>query len=104
MTASEFITQRFQTFGIDLSEADILDICLNNGINADDAVSADNITPVSVALVRFIPNLLLRASSFSENELSMSWNIEGIKDFYKMKCKEYGLDDLLTDKPKITFL
>ncbi len=104
MTIGDYITQKFQTFGIDLSEADTLDISLSSGLNPNDGISGGNHTSVSVAIVQYIPNLLLRASSFTENKLSMSWDVDGMKAFYSMKCKEYGLEDMLNqDKPTVTF-
>ena len=59
-------------------------------------------TRVSVAIAKFIPSLLLRATSISESGFSMSWNIQGIKDYFL--CKQYGLKDELSSKPKVTFL
>lgn len=103
MTIQEYIEEKFQTFGIDLSGADILDISLSSGLSVEENVSKDNHTPITVAIVKYIPNLLLRASSFTENKLSMSWDIAGLKAFYSMKCAEYGLDDRLNDKPTVTF-
>ena len=103
MTIQEYIEQKFQTFGIELSSADILDISLSSGLSVDNNVSPDNHTLITIAIIRYIPNLLLRASSFTENKLSMSWDIEGLKAFYAMKCREYGLDDMLNDKPTVTF-
>lgn len=103
MTIQEYITQKFQTFGIDLSEADLLDISLSNGIDKEEEVTGDNHTFVNVSIVKYIPNLLLRASSFSENKLSMSWDIDGMKAFYSMKCDEYGIEDKLNDRPKVSF-
>lgn len=63
-------------------------------------------TRVSVAIAKFIPSLLLRATSISESGFffSMSWNIKGIKDYYSFLCKQYGLKDELGNKPKVTFL
>lgn len=103
MTIKEYITQKFQTFGIELSEADILDISLSNSLNAEQEVGTHNHAPVTVAIVKYVPNLLLRASSFTENKLSMTWDINGLKSFYSMKCGEYGLEDTLSDKPRVTF-
>ena len=104
MTISEYIEQKFQKFGIELSDADILDISLKSGINVNDNVTSDNHTPVTIAIVRFIPELLLRASSFTENKLSMTWDMKGLKAFYSMMCREYGLDDMLNDeRPTVTF-
>lgn len=105
MSIKEYISAKFQTFGIQLSEADLLDMSLNAKKGLDDEVSQDNIVSVSVAMARFIPSLLLRASSISESGFSMSWNIQGIKDYYYLLCRQYGLKDELNDnKPKIRFL
>lgn len=105
MTIQEHIEQRFQTFGIELSGADILDISLGSGYGVDEAVSPDNINPVTVAIVKFIPDLLLRYSSFSEGDLSMSWAdmVEKIKTWYSLRCSEYGMEDKLSDKPTVNF-
>ena len=87
MTVNEYISQKFQTFGIQLSEADLLDMCLASKISGEDEMSEDCQTRVSVAIAKFIPSLLLRATSISESGFSMSWNIEGIKQYYSFLCK-----------------
>ncbi|MCM0342626.1 hypothetical protein J8K86_12620 [Bacteroides fragilis] len=104
MTVNEYISQKFQSFGINLSEADLLDMCLNAKISEEDEMNEDCYGRVSVAIAKFIPSLLLRATSISESGFSMSWDIKGIKDYYSWLCKQYGLKDELTDKPKCTFL
>jgi hypothetical protein len=105
MTVNDYIQQKFQTFGIQLSEADLLDMCLNAKISGEDEMKEDCQTRVSVAIAKFIPSLLLRATSISESGFSMSWNIQGIKDYYSFLCKKHGLkDELNTNKPKCTFL
>lgn len=103
MTIQEYIEQKFQSFGIDLSSADILDISLSSGLPVEAEVTADNHVAITIAIVQYIPNLLLRASSFTENKLSMSWDVDAMKAFYSMMCKKYGLDDMLNDKPKVIF-
>ncbi|WP_319505106.1 DUF6706 family protein [Bacteroides graminisolvens] len=100
MIVSDYIKQKFQTFGIQLSEADLLDISLE----VNDEVTDDNKLKISVSIAKFIPSLLLRAQSISESGFSMSWNIQGVKDYYSWACKEYGLKDELSNKPKVTFL
>lgn len=78
---------------------------LNAKMDVDDDVTADGLDAISVAIARFIPSLLLRATSISESGFSMSWNIQGIKDYYYLLCKQYGLKDELNDnKPKIRLL
>lgn len=104
MTVNEYISQKFQTFGIQLSEAELLDMCLNSKISGEDEMNADCHGRVSVAIAKFIPSLLLRATSISESGFSMSWDIKGIKDYYSFLCKKYGLKDELSNKPKCTFL
>ena len=104
MTVNGYIQQKFQTFGIQLSEADLLDMCLNSKISGEDEMNEDCYGLVSVAIAKFIPSLLLRATSISESGFSMSWNLEGIKDYYSLLWKQYGLKDELSSKPKVTFL
>ena len=79
-------------------------MCLNAKINGEDEMNEDCYGRVSVAIAKFIPSLLLRATSISESGFSMSWNIQGIKDYYSFLCKQYGLKDELSNKPKCTFL
>lgn len=103
MTVKDYISQKFQTFGINLSEADLLEISLSSGISGEDEMDLSNIGLVSVAMAKFIPSLLLRATSISENGFSMSWNTQGLKEYYSFLCKKYGFEDTLSDKPKIRF-
>ena len=109
MIVNDYITQKFQTFGIQLSEADLVEICLNANVSGEGEMNQDCHTRVTVAIAKFIPSLLLRAQSRSVSEnghsKSQSWDIQAIKDFYSFQCKKYGLkDELNTNKPKCTFL
>lgn len=109
MTVTDYIKGKFQTFGITVSEADILELSLSSGISGEDEMNQQNIGLVSVALADFIPSLLLRTTSKSVSEnghsKSQSWDISGIKEYYAFLCRKYGLEDELnTDKPKIKFL
>lgn len=105
MTVADYIRGKFQTFGITVSEADLLELSLSSGISGEDEMNQQNIGLVSVAMAGFIPSLLLRATSINENGFSVSWNIEGIKQYYAFLCKKYGLkDDINTDKATVTFL
>lgn len=104
MTVKDYISQKFQTFGINLSEADLLEISLSSGISGEDEMGPSNIGLVSVAMAKFIPSLLLRATSISENGFSMSWNTQGLEEYYSFLCKKYALEDTLSDKPKVRFL
>lgn len=105
MNVRDYISGKFQSFGVQVSEADLLDMSLNAHVDIEDDVDADVIDNISVAIARFIPSLLLRATSISESGFSMSWNTQGVKDYYSLLCKKYGLKDELNDnKPKIRIL
>lgn len=105
MKVREYISSKYQSFGINLSEADLLDMAQDAKVELSDEVTQSNNTPIKVAIVTYIPTLLLRATSINESGFSMSWNIDGIKDYYSLMCKQLGLKDELNDnKPKITFL
>lgn len=105
MNIKDYISSKFQSFGIQVSEADLLDMSLNAKVAIDDDVMSDNVDSISVAIARFIPSLLLRPSSINESGFSMSWNTQGVKDYYSLLCKKYGLKDELNDnKPKIRIL
>ena len=105
MNIKEYISSKFQSFGIQVSEADLLDMSLNARVNIEDDVDADVIDNISVAIAQFIPSLLLRPTSINESGFSMSWNTQGVKEYYSLLCKKYGLKDELNDnKPKIRIL
>lgn len=101
MTVNDYIGQKFQTFGIQLSEADLLDMCLSANVSGWDEMTPENHAHVHVSIARFIPSLLLRATSVSESGFSFSWNVEGIKDYYSFLCGEYNLPNKLGSKIKI---
>lgn len=78
---------------------------LNAKVAIDDDVMSDNVDSISVAIARFIPSLLLRPTSINESGFSISWNTQGVRDYYSLLCKKYGLKDELNDnKPKIRIL
>lgn len=104
MIINEYIIQKFKSFNIQLLEADLLDICLNAKVDGGDGVREDCYDRITVAIAKFIPSLLLHPMSIGEGGTSMSWNIEGIKSYYAVLCKQYGLKDELSNKPKVTFL
>lgn len=103
MSVKEYIQQKFQSFGIELSEADTLDILLSSSINEEDAVTQENINQLSIAICKFIPTLLLHPSSLSESGFSISKaQSSDIRDYYSLQCKKLGIENEL--KSKITFL
>lgn len=55
MTVNAYIQQRFQTFGISLSEADLFDMCLNARISGEGEMNKDCYGLVAVAIAKFTP-------------------------------------------------
>ncbi|MCD8265986.1 MAG: hypothetical protein LUC33_02415 [Prevotellaceae bacterium] len=108
MTVAEYIKGRFSSFGFTLTEADLLDITGEAGVDGEAEMTDAVRDAVSVGIARFIPSLLLRGSSWSVSEnghsRSESRDTKGIMDYYAYLCRRYGLDDELTDKPKVRFL
>jgi hypothetical protein len=105
MTVGEYIVQKFQSFGITLSEAELLDVSHYSGLNTSDEASSEVYDRMSIAIAKITPSLLMRAKSVSENGFSMTWDISGIKAYYSYLCKQYGLrDEINTEKPKVKFL
>lgn len=104
MVVSDYIRQKFQTYGVSLTEADMLEVVMNGKVNEADEVCNDNITSLSVGIALFIPSLLMRATAVSENGFSMSWDKDGLLAYYSYLCSRYGIEDKFSQKPKVTFL
>lgn len=104
MTVKDYITSKFQSFGINLSEADFADVALS-GVDIDSELTNDNRKAVYLSIVRFIiPQLLLRAKSISESGFSVSYDTEDILQYYAWLCGQLGIKDELSQKPTVTFL
>lgn len=94
MVITDYIKSKFRTFGIEMSEADLLDVWTN-----DDAdITADNKTEVEIAIAGFIPQLMIRPTSVSEGDYRVSFDVQAVKDYYAFLCKKYDLIDLLNSK------
>lgn len=104
MTLKSYITSKFQSLGIQLSDADLFDVYTASGLEENTEINGDNINLVNLGIISFIPAFLLKAKSISENGFSMSWYGKGIQEYYSFLCNKYGLEDKLSDKPKINFL
>ena len=103
MTIRVYISDKLQQFGINLSDADFIDMLDGTDFSEEDECLGDSLNVANIAIAEFIPSLLLRATSVSESGFSMSWNIEGIKEYYSILCSRYGLENKLSDKPTIEF-
>ena len=91
MKVSDYIKSKFQSFGIQLSEAEILDLSLNESFSLEDEVTITNTDAVNIAIAGLIPSVLARPD-VSESGFSMKVNIEGIKSYYSFLCRTYGIE------------
>jgi hypothetical protein len=98
MTIKDYIKSKFQTFGIQMSEADLLDVWIGD---TGAELTAEIKQSVEIGIANFIPQLLLRPQSVSEGGFSMSFNANALKDYYSYLCSYYGLLDQF--KPTIRF-
>ena len=53
MTVADYIKGKFQTFGINLSESDLLEMSLSSGINGEDELTKEKIHSLPVAPCHF---------------------------------------------------
>lgn len=104
MIIKDYITSKFQPYGVNISEADLADLDLM-GIDVSLEFSNENRNSVYLGLIRYIiPQLLLRAKSISESGFSVSFDTKDILQYYAWLCKELGIEDELKQKPSVRFL
>ncbi|OJX63108.1 DUF6706 family protein [Dysgonomonas sp. 37-18] len=104
MIIKDYITSKFQPYGVNISEADLADLDLM-GIDVSLEFSNENRNSVYLGLIRYIiPQLLLRAKSISESGFSVSFDTKDILQYYAWLCKELGIEDELNQKPSVRFL
>lgn len=100
MTIRDFITSKFQSFGIQLSEADLAETGLTVDLDAE--LTKDNQKDVYTVLANvLIPFLLLRPSNINEQGFSVSFDRESLLRFYAWLCDLLGIDDVLNKKSKM---
>jgi len=93
MTVKDYIVGKFQSFGINISEADLLDITQEGGKE----ITSDSIREIQIAILKFIPSLLLRPQSISESGFSISRaQSDDIRAYYDYQCKELGIENQLS--------
>lgn len=96
MKISVYIKQKFQSFGIRLSEAELLDFALNTKLDIESEVSSENVQAIEKGMAALIPALLARPTSVNENGFSISWDAEDLKNYYAYLRDKYGLKDALS--------
>lgn len=103
MKATQFITQKLGSFGISVSEADLLEVKQRAGLSYDSEATEENMPSIAYGMSILIPQLLARPKSISEGGVSVSWDTKGLRDYYSLLCKLYGITDVLSDEAKVTF-
>lgn len=86
MTVRDYIEQKFSSYGT-LSEADVLEFSLNTNLSPDEEVSKEMLPEVELGMIGIIPSLLLRPASVTESGFSISWDKDGLRQFYLYLCK-----------------
>ncbi len=105
MTVSDYIKGQFEDFGVRLSDASVVEITIKGKLTSSDEVTESNFDKVNRAIVKSIPKLLMMPQSISEGSMSITKaQRETIMDYYRLQCKELGMKDELTKRPKVTFL
>lgn len=99
MKINEFIKDRFKGWGIELSQSDILSMGFE-----DEEFDSNKIHSINIAIVKFIPFLLLTPNNIKESEFSISWDKDSILNFYKIMTNRYGLEDELGLTPTVKFI
>jgi hypothetical protein len=104
MTVEVFAKQLFKgDMKVEVSEADIISLCLANNLNASDEVTKDNYTSVMKAIVNEIPGMLARPQSIGENGYSVSRATrQDIIDWYSVQCKRFDVRNELA--PRVTIM
>lgn len=103
VTAKEYIATSLQEFNIAISDAELSVQLSLNGISGSEIFTPEMYKSIQKTIVAIIPKLLLM-SEISEGDLTIKWNIEGVKAYYSMLCKELGIEDKLNtaNVPTIT--
>jgi hypothetical protein len=103
MTVREYIASKLKPLRLLLSDADWSDISKYVDPEAED--TDENIRAAyTVLATKVLPFYVNQAKSVSENGFSISFDGNGVLDFYVWLCKYLGIKDNLTSKPRVTFL
>lgn len=103
MTVKAYIEQKLQQFDIKLSEADFSDLC-DTGLSLTEEKSADNVEAIKFFMLRMVKEKIdSLPMSKSEGDMSVSYQ-DRMCSFYDTLCRDLGVYNVFSKKPKITFL
>ncbi|MDR1582903.1 MAG: hypothetical protein LBS55_06525 [Prevotellaceae bacterium] len=102
MTVRDYIASKTGRLNLNLTDADWSDISKSVDLGAED--TEDNIRKAYMVLAtRIFPFYVNQAKSVSENGFSISFDGNGLLNFYSWLCKYLGIKNNLTQKPRVTF-
>lgn len=102
-TIGEYVNELLAKFRLPLGTAELAVIYLKTGVVSTEDISEANIYAMEVVLVSIIPDLLLTPDK-QTGDTSLKWDRNAILNWYKIKCAELGLPDVLSEENSITSL
>ncbi len=90
MTNLEYITAKLGRFN--LSDEDCEVILLDNGLNADDEVSVNE---MKLAIYNSLSDWFPLHKSITEGGVNETWDYEAVKLYYSLLCKELGKENII---------
>lgn len=90
MSIRDYIGQKLSPFG-QLSEADILEFGLKSDLSPEEEMCKEILPEVEEGMVKLMPSLLLRPDSVNENGFSVSWDKDGLLQYYLSLCSRNGI-------------
>lgn len=106
MTIAEYIGSKFRAFGV--TEAMLADVALDSGLSTDLQYDRTNANQVGLAMIGLLEELILspRQKSINENGFSVTWDFDGLGQWYLWLCRKHGRkpDDEVTDSLGISRL
>lgn len=100
MFVRDYISQKFSSFGVRLTEADFLDMAITYSIDMNWTLTAEIKDSVDRAYVQFIPSILSRPD-VSEGGMAISWDRAAVKEHYSFMCRLLKMPDMLRPTIKI---
>lgn len=104
-TIGDYIKVKFSKFRVNLDPVELEVILENAGLSADTVYSKDLMLSVETLILNIIPELLLTPDK-QTGDTSLKWDRTAILNYYKLKTKEFGLPDLISEEEQessITF-
>lgn len=95
----DYIGTKLSKFG--LSETELTAILLENGISPTETLTTESTDLILQAIYKAIPEMLAGLSTVKEGDYSVTWNIQGIKDWYSILAINLGLENKLVPTFKV---